>query len=91
MRVSGTHYAAVWGEARLWIKLVGACLAATRRRANLTQIEAAEWVGRSQTFISEIERGMRRVDVLEIILIARALGADPRQLFASIARAADVS
>ena len=78
----------------MWIdpqqyQTVGACLAAARRRANLTQIEAAERLGRTQTFISEIERGLRRVDVLEIILIARALGANPLKLFAEIARSAD--
>jgi len=78
----------------LWIqpeqyRIVGLCLAAARRRANLTQTEAAERVGRTQTFISEIERGLRRVDVLEMILIARALGAKPLKLFAEIARSAD--
>ena len=60
----------------MWIepeqyRIVGACLAAARRRASLTQIEAAERLGRTQTFVSEFERGLRRVDVLEIILISR--------------------
>ena len=53
----------------VWIKpkqyrLLGACLAAAGRRANLTQIQAAERLGRTQSFVSEIERGPRRVDVL---------------------------
>src|SRR6266480_1670450 len=52
-------------------RLVGTCLAAARRRANLTQTEAAEWLGRKQTFISEIERGLRRIDVLEIVFISQ--------------------
>ena len=65
-------------------RLVGACLTAARRRANLTQTEAAERLGRRQTFISEIERGLRRVDVLEIVLISRALDTDPFQLFTVI-------
>ena len=67
-------------------RLVGACLAAARRRANLTQTEAAERLGRKQTFVSEIERGLRRVDVLEIVFISRALDADPFQLFAEVTR-----
>ncbi len=75
----------------MWIepeqyRLVGACLAAARRRAKLTQIQAAERFGRTQSF--EIERGLRRVDVLEIILIARGLRANPLKLFAEIARSA---
>jgi transcriptional regulator with XRE-family HTH domain len=65
-------------------RLVGACLAAVRRRAKLTQTEAAERLGRKQTFVSEIERGLRRVDVVEIVLISRALDADPVQLFAEM-------
>jgi len=70
-------------------RLVGACLAAARRRANLTQTEAAERLGRKQTFVSEIERGLRRVDVLEIVLISRALNTDPFQLFAEVTRSAE--
>jgi transcriptional regulator with XRE-family HTH domain len=70
-------------------RLVGTCLAAPRRRAKLTQTEAAERLGRKQTFVSEIERGLRRVDVLEIVLISQALGADPFQLFAELTRSAE--
>jgi len=70
-------------------RTVGACLAAARRRANLTQTEAAERLGRKQTFVSEIERGLGRVDVLEIVLISRALDADPFQLFAEVTRSAE--
>ena len=78
----------------MWIdpeqyRIVGACLAAARRRANLTQVEAADRLARTQTFVSEIERGLRRVDVLEMILIASALRADPIKLFAEIARSAE--
>ena len=63
---------------------VGACLAVVRRRAKLTQTEAADRLGRKQTFVCEIERGLRRVDVIEIVLISRALDADPVELFAEI-------
>ena len=78
----------------MWIepeqyRIVGACLAAARRRANLTQPEAAERLGRRQTFVSEIERGLRRVDVLEIVLISRALDTDPFQLFTEVTRSAE--
>jgi transcriptional regulator with XRE-family HTH domain len=69
-------------------RLVGTCLAAARRRANLTRTEAAERLGRKQTFVSEIERGLRRVDVLEIVLISRALDTDPLHLFAEVSQKA---
>jgi DNA-binding XRE family transcriptional regulator len=84
----GGEHLPVWIEHEQY-RLVGACLAAARRRANLTQIQAAERLGRTQTFVSEIERGLRRVDVLEIILIARGLRANPLKLFAEIARSAE--
>ena len=79
----------------MWIepeqyRLVGACLAAARRRANLTQIQAAARLGRTQSFVSE-ERGLRRVDVLEIMLIARGLRANPLKLFAEIARSVELA
>jgi transcriptional regulator with XRE-family HTH domain len=78
----------LWVESEQY-RIVGECLTAARRRANLTQVEAAKRLGRTQTFVSEVERGLRRVDVLEMILIARALNADPVKLFAKIARSAN--
>jgi hypothetical protein len=81
------------GQPRLWVqaehyKIVGSCLAAARRRANVTQQELAATLGKPQSFVSEFERGQRRVDVIELLVISRALGADPIELFAEIARSA---
>jgi transcriptional regulator with XRE-family HTH domain len=39
-----------------------------------------------QSFISEYERGQRRVAVVELLVISRALGVDPLELFVGIAR-----
>lgn len=47
----------------------------------LTQAELAKRVGKDQTSISIIERGQRRVDVLEFVALARAMEVDPGQLF----------
>jgi transcriptional regulator with XRE-family HTH domain len=67
-------------------KIVGACLAAARRQANVTQEELASRLGKPQSFVSEFERGQRRVDVVELLAISRALGVDPLDLFAEIAK-----
>ena len=75
----------MWIEAEHY-RVVGACLAAARRRANVTQDELAARLGKPQSAVSEIERGQRRVDVVELLVIARALGADPLQLVAEIVR-----
>lgn len=57
---------------------------AARRRSGLTQADLAAKVGKDQTFISLIERSQRRVDVLEFIALARAMGEDPQRLFAEV-------
>jgi transcriptional regulator with XRE-family HTH domain len=64
-------------------KLVGALVEA-RKRAGLTQEELAARIGRDQTFVSLIERGQRRVDVIEFISIAKAMGNDPATLFRDV-------
>jgi transcriptional regulator with XRE-family HTH domain len=77
----------------LWVeaehhKIVGACLAAARRRANVTQQELAARLDKPQSFVSEYERGQRRVDVVELLVISRVLGVDPLDIFVEIAKAA---
>jgi transcriptional regulator with XRE-family HTH domain len=57
---------------------------AARKRSGLTQAELATKVGRDQTFISLIERSQRRIDVLEFIALARAMGEDPQRLFSEL-------
>lgn len=73
----------------MWIepeqyKAVGACLAAARRNGSVTQQQLAAKLSKPQSFVSELERGQRRVDVVELIVIARAVGVDPVKLFAKI-------
>ena len=48
-----------------------------RQRAGLTQVEAAKKLGCRQTFISKIECGERRIDVVEFVVMTRAYGLDP--------------
>jgi transcriptional regulator with XRE-family HTH domain len=61
-------------------------LVAARKRAGVSQVELSERLGKPQPFISKIERGVRRIDVIEFYVIARALDLDPVALFSSIAR-----
>ena len=67
--------------------VVGACLAAARRRANVTQQELAARLGKPQSFVSEYERGQRRVDVVEFLVVSLALGVEPVELFVEISKA----
>lgn len=55
-----------------------------RKSAGLTQVELSQRIGRDQTFISLIERGQRRVDVIEFIGLAKAMGLEPVELLARV-------
>jgi len=46
-------------------------LAGARESAGLTQREAAERLGRSQSFVAKSENGERRVDIVELAEFAR--------------------
>lgn len=61
-------------------------LVEARREAGLRQADVATQVGKDQTYISLIERSQRRVDVLEFVALARAMGADPVDLFSEVVR-----
>lgn len=61
-------------------------LVAARHKAGLNQTELAELIGKNQKFISLIERGQRRVDVLEFYVIAKALGVEPLKLYGELVK-----
>ncbi len=52
-------------------------LANERRKMGLAQGELAARLSRPQSFVSKYERGERRLDVIEFVAVARALGIDP--------------
>ena len=56
-------------------------LVAVREKAGIRQQPLAAELGKPQSFIAKYENGERRIDVIEFIAIARALGADPIKLF----------
>lgn len=59
-----------------------------REKAGITQGTVAEAFGRPQSTLSHLERGSRRIDVVEFIDYCRIIGADPRAIFdAFLARA----
>jgi transcriptional regulator with XRE-family HTH domain len=54
--------------------VVLALLRETRLAAKLTQVELAERFGQSQSFVSKVEIGERRLDLIQLRTICRALG-----------------
>ena len=49
-----------------------------RKKAGLTQAEVAKRLKRYQSFIATVESGQRRIDVVEFLDLADAIGFDPR-------------
>lgn len=49
-------------------------LRAARKNARLTQTELAAKLGRRQQFVSKYESGERRLDIIEFLDVAKALG-----------------
>ena len=55
-------------------------LVATREKAGIRQHTLAESLDVPQSFVAKYEGGDRRLDVIEFLAIAKALGADPLKL-----------
>jgi transcriptional regulator with XRE-family HTH domain len=50
----------------------------------LTQRDLADRLHKPESFVAKYEGGERRLDVVEFVAIARALGADPLKLMATL-------
>ena len=57
-----------------------------RKAAGLTQRELAERLGRERSFVSRIELGERRLDVVEFFWVSRACGQEPATISAELMR-----
>lgn len=61
-------------------------LVAARHKAGIRQQALAKKLRKPQSFIAKYEGGERRLDVIEFIAIAEALGADPLKLLRRFVR-----
>ena len=61
-------------------------LITARVDAGLTQAQLASKLGKPQSFVSKIERGERRIDLVEFYDLSIAIGTDPFTLFAELGR-----
>lgn len=57
-----------------------------RKSKNLTQTDVAQKLARPQSFVAKYEGGERRLDVVEFVDVAHALGIDPCALLADLIR-----
>jgi transcriptional regulator with XRE-family HTH domain len=58
------------------LAVLGRVLARTRERAGVKQSDASVKLGLPASYLSKIENGTRRVDVIELLHIAEAIGVD---------------
>lgn len=49
-----------------------------REAAGLTQVELAERIGETQSYVSKVERGERRLDLVQLRLFCEAFGVSIR-------------
>jgi transcriptional regulator with XRE-family HTH domain len=64
--------------------LLGARVRELRQRKKLSQEALADACGLHRTYIGAVERGERNVSLLNIVVIARALGVKPADLLEGI-------
>lgn len=55
-----------------------------RLKAGLKQTELCDRLKRDDNYVSDVERGLRMLDVLEFIEYVNALDMDPKKLFAKL-------
>lgn len=55
-----------------------------RRRSGMTQMDLAKRLKKQQSFVSNMERGVRRLDVIEYCVIARVLDGNPISMISEI-------
>lgn len=64
-----------------------ASLVALRQEAGLTQEDLAARLHCHQSFVARIESGQRRIDIVELIVLARALQVDAQTILERVNRA----
>ena len=60
-----------------------------RARAQLTQAQTAERLGRPQSFVSKYETGERRLDIVEFLQVCHVIGIDPLLAISDLANRVD--
>ena len=60
-----------------------------RKNAGLGQEDLAERLKCHQSLVARIESGERRIDVVELVVLARAIGFDPVEILAIVEAATE--
>ena len=69
------------------LRLLGEVLVRARERAGLKQSDVAARLALPASYLSKIENGTRRLDVIELIQIAEAMKVDASELVREVQKA----
>lgn len=72
----------LWSEAQ---SALVTALVLARRNSGLSQAALAKKLRCQQSLIARIESGERRIDLVELVIIGRAIGLDPAETLLSVA------
>jgi transcriptional regulator with XRE-family HTH domain len=72
----------LWTEAQ---EALAATLTQARKSAGMSQAVLAKQLRCQQSLIARIESGERRIDLVELIILSRAIGVDPSALLTKVA------
>ena len=61
-------------------------LVAKRKAARMTQTDVADRLTRPQSYVAKYEKGERRIDVIEFLEVAAAIGFDPAKLVSELVK-----
>ena len=74
----------LWSEAQAALV---AALVQARKDAGLSQAALAEKLLCQQSLIARLESGERRIDVVELVILSRALGVEPAEMVGKVLEA----
>lgn len=60
---------------------------AERKARGLSQVQVAKALGRPQSYVADFERRERRIDVVEYLALAEAIGFDPLAVLSAVMKA----
>jgi len=73
------------------LRILGNVLARARERAGLKQFDVAARLSLPPSYLSKIENGTRRLDVIEFVQIANAMNIDPSEILQELETALGVT
>ncbi len=72
----------LWSDAQ---EALVAALVRARKNAGLSQAAVAQTLRCHQSLIARIESGERRIDLVELVILCRAIGVDPSHVLHEVA------